>query len=43
MENVKPFLDGVTTINPDATTGVKNLAEAIQSLTTANFIDGLVA
>lgn len=41
MKNVKPFLDGVTTINPDATTGVKNLAEAIQSLTTANFIDGL--
>ena len=41
MTNVKPFIDGAKTISADSMTGVKALAGALLSLTTAKLIDGI--
>ena len=41
MKNAMPFFNGLEKIPENATTSVKNLADAIMTLTTASFLDGI--
>lgn len=43
MTNVKPFIDGARSINPDMLTGVKALTEAIILITAADLLEGLTS
>lgn len=41
MGNAKPFFDGINSVDENATEGVKNLANALLTLTANNIIEGL--
>ena len=43
MDEVQPFIDGISDIDKSATTGVKNLAETILILTAADILNGLTS
>lgn len=41
MENLQPFIEGASSINPSTLTGVEELVKVILALTAANIIDSL--
>lgn len=41
MKEIKPFIDGASSIDPKAMDGVKTLAETILILTASSFLDGI--
>lgn len=43
MTNVKPFIDGASSISPEMLTGVKVLTEAIVLITAADLLEGLTS
>lgn len=43
MTNVKPFIDGASSISPEMLTGVKALTEAIVLITAADLLEGLTS
>lgn len=43
MVELKPFLDGVSTLDESSTNSVKNLADAILTITASNVLDGLTS
>ena len=43
MDEVQPFIDGISNIDKSATTGVKNLAQTILILTAADVLEGLTS